>query len=711
MGDHMPLDRQVFDSNLSSRLIFAFVIVIITTTVAAGVPAYWIIRTELEQNAWDYAADGSQVTRALLVNEQDRLANLAILTSQRPTLQKFLAEEDIFSLHDYLHTFKAGVELDILIVVDVSYKLLAEASHHISYSDALLVPDVGFHTLPGPEPQLALLACRPIHDEKTDLLLGYVITGVILNDEFARRLASVTGLTQSIILEGRRVASSVPLATSTVDVKSIEEVEISGQSKEFAVTLNETRYYTSLFPILGVDEEVVGLLEVGFPVGNLVSAEHKALLTLNISTFLVIVLGSVLGSLYAKRLSFPLRKLTVAASKISEGDLETPVPSLEGPDEIVTLAAAFEESRINTRRVLENLSRAKAWSETLIQSIAEGILTINGKGEITSFSQGAERITGWKRDDVLHRSIDEVLLLPEEEGRFLDNLPPYGGKRKISIIVQGGRRVNLAITDSQLTSLENDSTETALVLRDITEEEAIQHLRSYFLANISHEFRTPLSAINASVELLLHELEDLSTAEISELLNSIHMSVSGLQALIDNLLESISIEAGRFHIQRRPSDLNKTLVDAVRMMKPLLNRRRQHLSLDKPVQLPLVNIDPTRITQVLVNLLSNASKYSPIGKPIDLSMECVNQRLFRISVTDRGPGIPPVERADIFHRFVRLEAHNGAQYGVGLGLSVVKAIVEEHDGEVGVDDRPGGGSIFWFTLPMSGVTHESSDRR
>lgn len=707
----MPLVRQVFDHNLSSRLIFAFVIVIITTTVSAGVPAYSIIKSELEQNAWDYAVDGSQVTRSLLESEKERLVNLANLTSQRPTLQKLVAEKNTLSLHDYLHTFKAGVELDILIVVDVSYKLIAEASHLVPFSEELFVPDFGFYALPGPKPQLALLACRPIHDERTDQMLGYVITGILLNDDFVRRLASVTGLSQSVILDERRVASSVPLAPSTVDVKSIEEVEISGQSKEVAVTFNDTRYYTSLFPIFGVDEEVVGLLEVGFPVGDLVAAEHKALLTLNISTFLVIVLGSVIGGIYAKRLSFPLNKLTVAASKISKGDLDTPVPSLDGPDEIFALAAAFEESRINTRRVLENLSRAKAWSETLIQSIAEGILTIDVTGEITSFSQGAERITGWKRDDVLHRSIDEVLLLPEEEGSFLDKLSPFGEKRKISVLVRGGRQIDLAITDTRLTSLENDSTEIALVLRDVTEEEAIQHLRSYFLANISHEFRTPLSAINASVELLLHELDDLSTAEISELLNSIHMSVSGLQTLIDNLLESISIEAGRFHIQRRPSNLDKILVDAVRMIKPLLDRRHQHLSLDKPIQLPMVNIDPTRITQVMVNLLSNASKYSPIGKPIVVSIECVNQHMLRVSVVDRGPGIPPSERTNIFRRFVRLETQNGVQYGVGLGLSVVKAVVEEHDGEVGVDDRPGGGSIFWFTLPMNGVSYESSDRR
>jgi PAS domain S-box-containing protein len=360
----------------------------------------------------------------------------------------------------------------------------------------------------------------------------------------------------------------------------------------------------------------------------------------------------------------------------------------------------LEGSRANIKRVLEDLEQAKAWSETLIQSIVEGIVTFDDQGKITSFNQGAEYLTGWSQDEVLHQNLDEILRLSEEEGTISHQLPPSGGSRHIQIITRGGKQMTLAVTSSQLTPPKSDSPQSALVLRDITEIEAVRNLRSYFLANISHEFRTPLSAINASVELLLEELEDLSTAEIGELLNSIHMSVSGLQTLIDNLLESLSIEAGRFRIRRRSTDLNTVIQEAVRMMKPLLDRRQQKLSIQNPLQISKVNLDPSRLTQVITNLLSNASKYSPIGKEIDLVVEKLADDLVKISVVDRGPGIPPVERSDIFRRFVRLDSQEGTQYGVGLGLSVVKTIVEEHGGEIGIEDNPGGGSIFWFTLPF-----------
>ena len=188
------------------------------------------------------------------------------------------------------------------------------------------------------------------------------------------------------------------------------------------------------------------------------------------------------------------------------------------------------------------------------------------------------------------------------------------------------------------------------------------------------------------------------------MLNSIHRSVTGLQTLIDNLLESIRIQAGRYQIHRQTIEFGDVVFDAVGVMNPLLDRRRQSLTLSEPEYYPVTMADPTRMTQVLVNLLSNASKYSPMETTIDLIVDQPNEHMLRVSVADRGLGISPTEREDIFRRFVRLSDQNGAQYGVGLGLSVVKAIVEEHGGEVGVKDHPGGGSIFWFTIPIDGDT-------
>ena len=137
-------------------------------------------------------------------------------------------------------------------------------------------------------------------------------------------------------------------------------------------------------------------------------------------------------------------------------------------------------------------------------------------------------------------------------------------------------------------------------------------------------------------------------------------------------------------------------------MQPLLTRRRQKLSLCKPDCLPTIQVDPTRLTQVLVNLISNASKYSPIGTQIELTLEKIENGKIRVTISDQGDGIPSKYKDQVFKRFVRLGNGDGTQYGIGLGLSVVKAIIEEHSGELGVENRQDGGSIFWFTLPING---------
>lgn len=353
---------------------------------------------------------------------------------------------------------------------------------------------------------------------------------------------------------------------------------------------------------------------------------------------------------------------------------------------------------------MENTNPAKPNLEALLQSVADGIVTIDEGGRITYFNQAAERITGWSCAQALGRPADQVFALPEGHGVFLEHIPLSGGVHTVRTLTQQGHEKKLAISIAPLGSPNQAGTRLALVLRDVSDEEVAKELRTYFLANISHEFRTPLAALKASVELLLDDVQALSREEIVKLLNSIHFSVTGLQTLIDNLLESTSIEAGHFRIRRRPARMERIVTDALQVMQPLLARRQQTLVPTIPDSLPVLRVDPARLTQVLVNLVSNASKYSPMQETIELGVGQVDETLLRVWVADRGPGIAPEDRSNLFRSFVRLSSSEDAQYGIGLGLAVVKTIVDEHGGQVGVEARPGGGSLFWFTVPVDGGT-------
>jgi signal transduction histidine kinase len=203
------------------------------------------------------------------------------------------------------------------------------------------------------------------------------------------------------------------------------------------------------------------------------------------------------------------------------------------------------------------------------------------------------------------------------------------------------------------------------------------------------------------MELLLDEGEDLTLAEMRQLLKPGHLSLLSLQNLIDNLLESSSIEAGQFTLRRQQFSIHEAIDNAVIITRPLLERRNQQLVLSIPPDLPNVKGDSARVTQVFVNLMINASKYSPIGQIIELQLTQSTDML-HVSVADQGPGIPPAERNNIFRSFVRLSSGEQEQYGIGLGLFVVKTVVEAHGGQVGVSDHPGGGSLFWFEIPLRG---------
>ncbi len=361
----------------------------------------------------------------------------------------------------------------------------------------------------------------------------------------------------------------------------------------------------------------------------------------------------------------------------------------------------MSKTRKSKHRLQESTS-IKSWLETLVMRLHENIIAIDAEDRITSINQNAERATGLNKGCIVKLHLDEIVIPRKAEVSPQDIGAADEEVREVIFQMQEREVAIIKIARVCIPSTEENEEKKFFILRDITEEQAAESLRSYFLGNITHEFRTPLSAINASVEVILEEIENLSKAELGELLGSIHMSVSGLQTLIDNLLESISIEAGHFHIHKRPTQFDSVLFEAMRVMQPLLTRRRQQLSLCKPDRFPVIQADPTRLTQVLVNLISNASKYSPIGTQIELKLEQIENDKIRVTIADRGDGIPNKDKSQVFKRFVRLGNDDGTQYGIGLGLSVVKAIIEEHCGELGVENRQDGGSIFWFTLPING---------
>jgi PAS domain S-box-containing protein len=700
-GEFTPMKRIFDPRSLPARMIFSTIFVVVITALTVGLPAIWVIRGQLQLQAWEQLRRGQKTVETLYQARQAELAHLAGLLSQDPDLPELLIREDRTALQDYVEALRSHTAVDLVVVCDRNRQPAAFSGSAMPAGLCQAESPPAFYRSAGDPPgNLLLLISRPLLSEGRRL--GLILVAADLDQEFIEAMSQATGLEQTLLVDGRPAASSFRDTQDRLASSGRAGLEpfAFGDTPLTTFELDGQRYYAIRFPL-----DVPGLeVELAEAAGGIAASQGSLVQSLMIGMLVSALLGILLGVLLSRQISQPLVQLAKAAAGISQGDLSTPVEVETVLREETQVAQALENARQNLQNTLHELQQEKAWTDHLLEAIIEGIMTLDAHNHITFFSHGAERITGWSRGQVLGRSCDEIFRPAGSEAPFSQFLPAPGQTTKLAVELADGHWASLGFSGARLFPAQAGEAEIALVFRDVSSEEVVHHMLGQFIANIAHEFRTPLSAVAASAELLKDQAATLTGAELQELTQSIHLGILSLQTLVDNLLEGASIEAGHFRISPRSCSLANIIAEAASTMQPLLDKYEQELLISLPESIPPVYADPRRTQQVLVNLLSNASKYGPAGAEIDLCAE-VGRSWVRVEVSDRGPGIPPEQRGDLFRRFVYPPASpEHGKIGIGLGLSVVKAVVEAHGGQTGVADRPGGGSTFWFTLPVAGET-------
>jgi signal transduction histidine kinase len=219
------------------------------------------------------------------------------------------------------------------------------------------------------------------------------------------------------------------------------------------------------------------------------------------------------------------------------------------------------------------------------------------------------------------------------------------------------------------------------------------------LATVAHELRGPLTALATSSELLAEDFVHLETQQIRDMLGAMHRRALWLQGLVENLLCAATIREGRLALYRQSLSLADLLGDVDAVVRPILAKRQQRLRVRAAATLPQVVADSRRLSQVLINLILNASKFAAPETIIAVTLSMRGDAV-RVAVSDRGPGISAHQADLLFEPYYQAPSTAaGSKDGIGLGLSIVKSIVEAHGGSVGVENRRGGGARFWFTVP------------
>jgi PAS domain S-box-containing protein len=406
----------------------------------------------------------------------------------------------------------------------------------------------------------------------------------------------------------------------------------------------------------------------------------------------LIVSGALSAGLFATFLLDIKRRLAIIAKnaeRLAIGEQLAPPPRW-ARDEIAELDQALHQAS----RILDDVRHKEL---TILENAADVICSLDSKLRFRAAGAVVEKLWQYAGDDLLGMSLLTLLATDDLDAirQAFQRVREQGeGEIECPIVCKDGKVKNLLWKVSW-----SDAEDTFFcVVHDVTELRAIEKLKRHFIAIVSHDLRTPLTSVGVCLAFLLAGRRGPIPDEVRKLLDMAEKSATRLMDLVNELLELEKLNSGKFTLSPvcvSISDVSAAAKESLRLTADLAK-----VSLKGPIGDVLAFADQARLIQVVTNLLANAISYSPEDTTVRLSIVRSSSEFVQLRVSDQGPSIPLEERSSIFDKFQR----PGSPYSVslrhtGLGLAVVKAIVEAHGGQVGIDSNDGKGNVFWITLP------------
>jgi len=464
---------------------------------------------------------------------------------------------------------------------------------------------------------------------------------------------------------------------------------------------DEISVKSMVFPIRDkVTQKVVGILYLRANLTAIYDTLRESENILTKATFWALIITVILGYLLARSVTEPITDVTIKAAKMAKGDFDQ-VVEVKSDDEIGQLAEMFNYLREKLNITITEVYNEKSKLQTILDYMADGLIAVNNEGKIIHINPTALKMLNLDNMNIENRFYDDIMkdLNTQLTMEYMESHDgSWVGSELIKI-----KSVTLQANFAPYKDEKGEKAGIVMVLQDITERQRLDNMRKEFVANVSHELKTPLTSIKSYTETLLEGA--LDDRELSEhFLEVVNSEADRMARLVRDLLQLSSLDYNQTKWNKRESDLVKIIENSILKMSMTAKNRNQSLSFITKEDKLNVYLDIDRIEQVILNILSNALKYTPDDGEIKVFLDKKEQEAV-IRIVDNGIGIPKEDIPRLFERFYRVDKARSRELGgTGLGLSIAQQIIEVHQGKIKINSSEGEGTEAVIILPLEEKT-------
>lgn len=522
-----------------------------------------------------------------------------------------------------------------------------------------------------------------------------------------RRVASFfggTSLTRITLID----RSGTVIADSEANPKNMENhlnrleiqqalIKGEGAAIRFSQTLGVDMLYVALPLRDGV--EIKGYLRLARPLLAVDAVIKKLVESIYYTIFIIIVFSLLVAFIFSWRLLSPIRKIADSARRVRRGEIPGTL-LMNSRDEIGQLAQDINYMVMELQEKIRQAKEGAGKLEAAFAGMTEGVIILDREDRIETVNRGMNAILDNRYGSILKKTPLEAFRNVELHGA-LERFKKEGAPVLQEITMEGTSPLILDVNISAVTDMPDGEDKTLLVFHDVSRPHRLETIRADFVANVTHEIKTPLTAIIGFAETLEKgAVADQET--VQKFMRTISENAQRLDRLVEDLLTLSAIELGDVQLNREEFSVAQTIENALAVVGGKAKEKAIALLWNGDGGLPPIRGDHDRVLQVLLNILDNAIKFTPQGGTITIEVSVANAHYVVVKIADNGIGIPPGDIPRLGERFYRVDkARSRALGGTGLGLSIVKHLMERMEGRIEIESRLGAGTTVSLFFRLS----------